>query len=130
MPLQRSILSALLVSQTLVFGAEAPQSGNSESRPNILYLLADDLGYGDLGSYGQKLIRTPRLDAMASQGMRFTQHYAGAPSCHPSRCVLFTGKHSGHAYIRGNSKIPLRPEDFTLSQMLKDAGYKTGGIGK
>lgn len=99
-------------------------------KPNIIYLLADDLGYGDLGSYGQKLIRTPRLDQMAKEGLRLTDHYAGAPSCHPSRCALFTGKHTGHAYIRGNSKIPLRPEDFTLSQMLKEAGYQTGGIGK
>lgn len=98
--------------------------------PNIVYLLADDLGYGDLGSYGQKLIATPRLDQMAKEGMRFTDHYSGAPSCHPSRCVLFTGKHAGHGYIRGNSKIPLRPEDFTLSQMLSQAGYRTGGIGK
>jgi arylsulfatase A len=101
-----------------------------ESRPNIIYLLADDLGYGDLGSYGQQWIRTPHLDAMARQGMRFTDHYAGAPSCHPSRCVLFTGKHTGHAYIRSNSKIPLRPTDFTVSQMLKQAGYATGGVGK
>ena len=99
-------------------------------KPNIIYILADDLGYGDLGSYGQKLIRTPRLDAMAKEGQRFTDHYSGAPSCHPSRCALFTGKHTGHAFIRGNSKIPLRPEDFTLSQMLKQAGYATGGIGK
>src|SRR5688500_18196325 len=73
--------------------------------PNIIYLLADDLGYGDLGSYGQKLIRTPRLDRMARDGMRFTQHYAGAPSCHPSRCVLFTGTHGGHSRIRANSKM-------------------------
>jgi arylsulfatase A len=105
-------------------------SSAAATRPNIIYLLADDLGYGDLGSYGQKLIRTPRLDAMAKQGLRFTDHYSGAPSCHPSRCALFTGKHTGHAYIRGNSKIPLRPDDFTLSQMLKQAGYATGGIGK
>ncbi len=98
--------------------------------PNIVYLLADDLGYGDLGSYGQKLIRTPNLDRMAREGMRFTQHYAGAPSCHPSRCVLFTGKHGGHAYIRANSKVPLRPQDFTVSEMLQRAGYATGGIGK
>ncbi len=105
-------------------------SAADQTRPNIIYLLADDLGYGDLGSYGQKLIATPRLDQMANQGLRFTDHYAGAPSCHPSRCVLFTGKHAGHAYIRGNSKIPLRPDDFTLSQLLSQAGYKTGGIGK
>ncbi len=100
------------------------------AKPNIIYLLADDLGYGDLGSYGQHLIRTPHLDAMAADGLRLTQHYAGAPSCHPSRCVLFTGKHTGHAFIRGNSKLPLRPGDYTLSQMLKEAGYATGGIGK
>jgi arylsulfatase A-like enzyme len=107
-----------------------PQSGQSAERPNIIYLLADDLGYGDLGCYGQKLIATRRLDQMAEQGMRFTDHYAGGPSCHPSRCVLFTGKHTGHSFIRGNSRIPLRAEDFTLSQMLSQAGYKTGGIGK
>ncbi len=73
--------------------APAPAAAASAASrpPNIIYLLADDLGYGDLGSYGQKLIRTPRLDQMAREGMRFTQHYAGAPSCHPSRCVLFTG---------------------------------------
>jgi arylsulfatase A-like enzyme len=118
--LQSALLACVLCAS---WAAAAP-------KPNILYLLVDDLGYGDLGSYGQKLIRTPRLDAMAQQGLRFTDHYAGAPSCHPSRCALFTGKHTGHAFIRGNSKIPLRPEDFTLSQMLKQAGYATGGIGK
>lgn len=100
------------------------------ARPNIIYILADDLGYGDLGSYGQKLIRTPRLDAMAAQGIRFTQHYAGAPSCHPSRCVLFTGLHTGHSRIRANSDRPLLPEDFTITQMMKKAGYKTGVVGK
>lgn len=113
-----------------VFGICCVAPAIEPKRPNIIYLIADDLGYGDLGSYGQKLIRTSQLDRMASEGMRFTQHYSGAPSCHPSRCVLFTGKHTGHSYIRNNSKIPLRPEDFTLSQLLKQAGYKTGGIGK
>lgn len=100
------------------------------AQPNIIYILADDLGYGDLGSYGQKLIRTPRLDAMAAQGIRFTQHYAGAPSCHPSRCALFTGLHTGHGRIRANSDHPLLPEDFTITQMIKKAGYKTGVVGK
>lgn len=108
----------------------APAVESAEHRPNVIYILADDLGYGDLGSYGQELIRTPRLDRMASEGMRFTQHYAGAPSCHPSRCVLFTGKHTGHARIRANSKLPLHPEDFTISQMFQGAGYATGGVGK
>ncbi len=98
--------------------------------PNVIHILADDLGYGDLGCYGQKLIRTPRLDQMAAQGMRLTRHYAGAPSCHPSRCVLFTGKHTGHARIRQNCKLPLLENDFTLSQMFQQAGYATGGVGK
>jgi arylsulfatase A-like enzyme len=117
------ILAVALLTPLATGTAAAP-------KPNIIYLLADDLGYGDLGSYGQKLIRTPRLDRMAKEGLRFTDHYAGAPSCQPSRCVLFTGKHTGHAYLRSNSKIPLRPEDFTLAQMLQQAGYKTGGTGK
>jgi len=102
----------------------------SAAGPNVLYILADDLGYGDLGSYGQELIRTPHLDRLAVQGMRFTQHYAGGPSCHPSRCVLFTGKHTGHARIRANSKLPLHPEDLTISQMFRQAEYATGGVGK
>lgn len=119
-----------LIIALLSIPAVFPASAADSAKPNIIYLLADDLGYGDLGSYGQQLIRTPHLDAMAAEGLRLTQHYAGAPSCHPSRCVLFTGKHTGHAFIRGNSKLPLRPGDYTLSQMLKEAGYATGGIGK
>lgn len=103
---------------------------DAAEQPNIVYILADDLGYGDLGSYGQELIRTPRLDQLAAEGMRFTQHYSGAPSCHPSRCVLFTGKHTGHARIRAHSKPPLHPEDYTFSQMFQQAGYATGGVGK
>lgn len=98
--------------------------------PNIIYILADDLGYGDLGSYGQQHIRTTRIDQLAREGLRFTQHYAGGPMCHPSRCVLFTGLHTGHSRIRGNSKLPLHPEDYTISQMFRQAGYATGGIGK
>jgi arylsulfatase A len=105
--------------------AESPKP-----RPNVIYLLADDLGYGDLGSYGQKRIRTPRLDAMAKEGMRFTQHYAGAPSCAPSRCVLLTGLHTGHARIRANSKLPILPDDFTFMRAFQDAGYVTGTVGK
>src|SRR5688500_342865 len=93
----------------VAFGALAHVPGhaaNASRPPNIVFILADDLGYGDLGSYGQKLIRTPRLDRMAREGMRFTQAYAGAPSCAPSRCVLLTGKHTGHARIRANSSRP------------------------
>ncbi len=73
-------------------------------KPNIIYILADDLGYGDLGCYGQKLIETPNINKLAAKGMRFTQHYSGAPVSAPSRCVLLTGKHMGHSYIRGNDE--------------------------
>ncbi len=121
------LLSLLLASVAVLSTTFAAASA---TRPNILYLLADDLGYGDLGSYGQKLIHTPRLDRMAQEGMRFTQHYAGAPSCQPSRTVLFTGLHGGHATIRANSRLPLRATDRTFAQVLRAAGYATGAAGK
>jgi arylsulfatase A-like enzyme len=114
----------------LATAAWAGAADASPRPPNIIYILADDLGYGDLGSYGQKLIRTPRLDRMAREGMRFTQHYAGAPSCQPSRTVLLTGLHGGHASIRANSKLPLRAADRTFPSALKEAGYATGAAGK
>jgi len=100
--------------------------------PNIILVLADDLGYGDLGSYGQTKIRTPHLDRLAAEGMRFTDAYAGSTVCAPSRSVLMTGLHTGHTRIRGNSKTqePLRPEDLTVTEVLKKAGYKTACIGK
>jgi len=98
--------------------------------PNIIFILADDLGYGDLGCYGQKRIRTPDLDRLAAEGMRFTQFYAGDTVCAPSRCCLMTGYHTGHATIRGNALVPLRPEDVTVAQLLKDAGYTTALVGK
>ncbi len=107
---------------TAIFLIVPPDTPAAAPPPNLIYILADDLGYGDLGCYGQQKIRTPRLDRMAAEGIRFTQHYAGAPSCHPSRCALFTGKHTGHARIRANCKLPLLPGDFTLSQMLKQSG--------
>ena len=81
---------------------------DTPGKPNIIFILADDLGYGELGSYGQTKIRTPNLDMLAAQGMRFTQHYSGSPVCAPSRCVLLTGKHTGHAYIRDNDELPER----------------------
>src|SRR5687767_3707474 len=82
---------------SVAFGAET-----ATRRPNIIFLLADDLGYGDIGAYGQKKIRTPTLDQLAKDGMKFTQHYSGHNVCAPSRCVLMTGLHPGHAYIRNN----------------------------
>ena len=110
--------------------------------PNIIYIYADDLGYGDLGCYGQQKIKTPNLDKMALEGMRFTQHYASAPVCAPSRCMLMTGKHGGHSYIRGNyelggyedntegGQMPLPNDIFTLPKMLKKSGYTSALCGK
>ncbi len=104
--------------------------------PNVIVILADDLGYGDLGCFGQKLIKTPNIDRIAAQGMRFTQAYAGATVCAPSRCSLMTGKHNGHAAIRGNREIkpegqePMPAGTFTVAHLMKQAGYTTGLIGK
>lgn len=99
-------------------------------RPNIIFILADDLGYGDLGCYGQQVIHTPRIDQMAGEGLRFTDAYAGSTVCAPSRCCLMTGLHTGHAWIRGNARLPLREEDHTVAELLKEAGYSTGLVGK
>ena len=107
-----------------------------EPKPNIIFVMADDLGYGDLGCYGQKTIKTPHIDRMADQGMRFTDHYAGSTVCAPSRCSLMTGLHTGHTYVRGNREIkpmgqlPLLPGTVTLPKVLKETGYKTALIGK
>jgi arylsulfatase A-like enzyme len=101
-----------------------------DHRPNIVFILADDLGYGDLGCYGQKQIQTPNLDRLAADGRRFTQCYAGSTVCAPSRCCLMTGVHTGHARIRGNNLVPLRPGDVTVAEVLKQAGYATGIFGK
>jgi arylsulfatase A len=99
-------------------------------RPNIIFILADDLGYGDLGCYGQTRIRTPNLDAMAVGGMRFTSGYAGAVVCAPSRCSLMTGLHTGHTHVRRNENLPLGLDDVTVADVLQGAGYATGFIGK
>ena len=113
-----------------------------KSKPNIIYIYADDLGYGELGSYGQTKIKTPNIDRMAKEGMRFTQHYSGAPVCAPSRSILMTGKHSGHSYIRGNyelggfadslegGQMPLHEGAYTVARMLKERGYSTALVGK
>jgi len=107
---------------------------SATGRPNIIFILADDLGYGDLGCYGQERIRTPCIDRMAAEGMRFTQHYSGSTVCAPSRCTLMTGMHTGHAAIRDNEggfgAKPLGPSDVTVAQVLKQAGYATAVIGK
>ena len=108
----------------------------SQEAPNVILVLADDLGYGELGSYGQEHIETPNLDRLAAEGMRFTQHYSGAPVCAPSRYVLMTGRNSGHATIRNNLKVqsegqtPIPSGELTLGELLKGAGYATGVFGK
>jgi arylsulfatase A-like enzyme len=99
-------------------------------RPNIVIIQADDLGYGDLSAYGQSRFRTPNLDRLASEGTRFTQYYAGSTVCAPSRNSLMTGLHTGHTLIRGNAKLPLRPQDLTIAMQLRGAGYRTAMIGK
>ena len=117
-------------------------TANESDRWNVVFILADDLGWGELGCYGQEKLLTPNIDRLAREGMRFTQHYSGAPVCAPSRCVLMTGKHMGHAEIRGNQQAskafreftegqyPLSPEALTLASHLRAAGYATGAFGK
>lgn len=112
------------------------------NRLNVVFILADDLGWGELGCYGQQKIPTPNLDRLAAQGMRWTRHYSGAPVCAPSRCVLMTGKHLGHAEVRGNlqaktlfpefteGQIPLTESARTFVQLFRDMGYRTGAMGK
>jgi len=105
-------------------------------KPNIVYILADDLGYGDLSCYGQVHFSTPNIDKLAASGMRFTQHYSGSTVCAPSRSALMTGQHTGHTFIRGNKEIqpegqyPLEAKAVTVAEILKKAGYKTGAFGK
>lgn len=108
------------------------------SKPNVIFILADDLGYGDLGCYGQTKIKTPNIDRMAAEGMRFTDFYCGCAVCAPSRCTLMTGKHLGHATVRDNmqrgkgleGQHPMEPETVTVAQVLKKAGYATAIVGK
>lgn len=107
-----------------------------ESKPNIIYIMADDMGYADLGCFGQKDILTPAIDELAAGGMMLTRHYAGNTVCAPSRCSLMTGKHMGHAQVRGNKQVepsgqlPLEEGTITVARLLKEAGYTTGMIGK
>jgi arylsulfatase A-like enzyme len=119
------IASVALVSEIVVGGRQ-----QTPGRPNILLIQADDLGYGDLSAYGQARFTTPALDRLAREGIRFTQYYSGSTVCAPSRTALMTGLHTGHAWIRGNGDIPLRPEDVTVAEVLRDAGYRTAVIGK
>lgn len=133
--LRSSLAGALALGLVLAMRPAAHAQGKPRM-PNVIFILADDLGYGDIGSYGQKKIKTPNLDRMAAEGMRFTQHYSGSPVCAPSRCVLMTGKHPGHALVRTNlatppeGQHPLPAGTVTLARLLRALGYATGGFGK
>lgn len=119
---------------------QAQQKALSRQMPNVVYILADDLGIGDLGCYGQQRIKTPAIDALARNGMKFTQHYSGSTVSAPSRCVLLTGKHTGHAFIRGNKSytdkdgrpydLNLAAEEVTVGEIFKKKNYATACIGK
>jgi arylsulfatase A-like enzyme len=122
-----SLFAALVL---LCVGRVAHCQADTPRKPNIIFILADDLGYGDLACYGQKQIATPCLDRLAAEGMRFTQCYAGSTVCAPSRCCLMTGRHTGHATVRGNALVPLRPDDVTVAEALKSAGYAAALVGK
>ncbi|TWU16264.1 arylsulfatase [Allorhodopirellula heiligendammensis] len=144
----RHITLFLLVSLTWFSQSDALAERPQDAPPNIVLFVADDLGYAELGCYGQKIIRTPRIDEMASQGIRFTNFYSGNAVCAPSRCCLMTGKHPGHAFVRGNAnpkhdpefakqmgfefpgQIPIPADEITLAELLQQRGYATGAFGK
>src|SRR5688572_10711966 len=140
--LQALLIGGFMLFAVLVYAQSSTPKLKGNKLPNIIYIYADDLGYGELGCYGQQKIKTPHLDRMAREGMRFTQHYSGAPVCAPSRAMLMSGKHGGHSYIRGNyemggfedsteaGQMPLPEGTFTIPKMLKKAGYVTGMAGK
>ncbi len=136
--MKNSMYSLALI-MALLMSACAPKDrveGEERVPPNIIYILADDLGYGDLGSYGQQKFSTPHLDQLARDGIRFTRHYSGSTVCAPSRSVLMTGLHTGHTPIRGNQEVkpegqwPLPAATETLAERLKEVGYVTGAFGK
>ncbi|MFO1095145.1 MAG: arylsulfatase [Planctomycetaceae bacterium] len=123
--------NALLTAFVILACSSAPvHAADDNPPPNIVLIVADDLGYGDLGCYGQTRIETPNIDRLAAEGLKFTDYYAGSCVCAPSRYVLMTGVHTGHGWIRGNSKMGLRAGDVTVAEVLKLAGYRTAMFGK
>ena len=143
----------IIALSVFLFSACSPAGNKQEKvKPNIIFILADDLGYGELGCYGQELIETPNIDRLAADGIKFSQHYSGSPVCAPSRCVLLTGLHSGHAFVRRNisgnpnekrwdyraviadstleGQVSIPSNTVTVAKLLQSAGYKTGMIGK
>jgi len=132
MNLLRNVVPWLVAIAAVAFLAPQAhaQAQGPARKPNIVFILADDLGYGDPSCFGQTKLKTPSLDRLAQQGLKFTQFYAGSTVCAPSRCVLMTGLHTGHCFIRGNARHNLRPEDLTVAEILHSAGYATALIGK
>ena len=135
-PLSRGQAIKRIAFLFLVWGlAWGPLQAQS-SKPNLILIMADDLGYSELGSYGQKMIQTPHLDQLAKEGMRFTRNYAGNAVCAPSRCVLMTGKHPGHAWVRNNSEVkpegqrPIPKSEVTIVEILHLFGYVIRALGK
>ncbi len=123
----------LLLLTVFVFQSFLSKAQSSfKTQPNIIFIMADDLGIGDVGCYGQKMIKTPEIDKMATEGLRFTQVYAGSSVCAPSRSSIMTGMHNGHNRVRDNVPhgVFLQPDDLTVAEVLKQAGYTTGAIGK
>lgn len=132
---KRKVPASLVIALTTLFGCTATTSTTAQendARPNIIIILADDLGYGEIGAYGQTRIRTPAIDRMAAEGMRFTDAYSGAPICAPSRMALLTGRHTGNQRANTNVGGPgnIQPSDVTIAEILKAAGYRTALIGK
>ena len=145
--MNRTFLTMICVTQMyLAFGPNLPAnipstpSNKNSKYPNIVYILADDLGIGDLGCYGQQIIKTPNIDKIAAQGILFTNHYSGSTVCAPSRCALMTGQHTGHTSIRdnvggvgisgGEGQLPMDANSITIAELLKQKGYATGAFGK
>ncbi len=132
---RRNFLQSSSLSIPALCGIHNAQS-RQPGKPNIILIVADDLGYGELGCFGQDKIKTPHLDQLAGEGMKLTQFYSGQAVCAPSRCVLMTGKHTGHAYIRSNREVkpegqlPIPDDSYTIAEMMKQQGYATGAMGK
>ncbi len=125
------------------FSISCSNKKEEASKPNIIFIMADDMGYADAGCYGQELIKTPNIDLLAKEGRRFTQCYSGSSVCAPARSVLMTGMHNGHTRVRGNfglggvkglagneGRVPLKAEDVTIAELMQQAGYTTGMVGK
>ncbi len=130
MLISRPLFAALLLAWAGPLWASPAKPSRRTTLPSVILIVADDLGYGDLGCYGQSKIKTPNLDRLAAEGMKFTQAYAGNTVCAPSRCSLMTGKHTGHSRTRSNAQVPLEPDDVTIAEVLRTAGYRTGAVGK